>query len=154
MARLVIDEEELWNAPIGLPYALTETVDQPARPDRSHKSCRLTIARVVGEGVIGERRRIRQHVAGGVVTETPGPAAADAEQAIAGGVDIIGQRNRRRCIVQITRPVAVGVISVGLGGRAARYSASPWGRSQRSNNFLATGESIMRFSPSSRTKSS
>jgi hypothetical protein len=41
-----------------------------------------------------------------------------------------------------------------LGGRAARYSASPWGRSQRSNNFLATGESIMRFSPSSRTKSS
>src|SRR5580704_7480226 len=51
MARLVIDEEELWNAHIDLPYALPETVDQPARADRSDESFRLTIARVVGEAV-------------------------------------------------------------------------------------------------------
>jgi hypothetical protein len=49
MARLVIDEKELWNAPISLPYALTETVDQPTRADRSDKSLRLTIARVVAK---------------------------------------------------------------------------------------------------------
>jgi hypothetical protein len=66
-ARLVvIDEEELRNAPIDLRDALTETVDEPARADRSDKRLRLTIARVVGEAVTGKRRRIRQHVAGGV----------------------------------------------------------------------------------------
>ena len=38
MARLVIDEEEFWNAHIDLRYALPETVDQPARADRADKS--------------------------------------------------------------------------------------------------------------------
>jgi hypothetical protein len=46
MARLVIDEEELRNAPVHLPDALTETVDEPARADRANKSLRLSIARV------------------------------------------------------------------------------------------------------------
>ena len=45
MARLVIDEEEFWNAHIDLRYALPETVDQPARANRAHKRLRLTIAR-------------------------------------------------------------------------------------------------------------
>jgi hypothetical protein len=94
MARLVIDEEEFRNAHINLRHALTETVDQPARADRSDESFRLTIARVVGKAVTGKRRRIRELVAGGIISETPGPTAADAGQAIAGGVDIIGERNR------------------------------------------------------------
>ncbi len=49
MARLVIDEEELRNAHIDLRYALPETVDQPARANRSDKSLRLAIARVVAK---------------------------------------------------------------------------------------------------------
>jgi hypothetical protein len=76
MARLVVDEVELGNAPIDLRYALAESVDEPARADRSDKSLRLTIARVVGKTVAGKRRRVREHVAGGVIGETPGPAGA------------------------------------------------------------------------------
>ena len=87
--RLVIDEEELRNAHVDLRDALPEAVDQPARADRSDVGLRLTIARVVGEAVTGKRRRIGEHVASGVIGETPGPTAADAGQAIAGGVDII-----------------------------------------------------------------
>ena len=122
MARLVVDEEEFWNAHVDLRDTLPETVDQKARADRAHKSFRLTIARVVGEAVISERRRIRQHVAGGVVSETLLRAAADAKQTIAGGVDIIGQRNRRRCIGRKTRSIAVCIVSVGMRGCAARIN--------------------------------
>jgi hypothetical protein len=76
MARLVIDEEELRRTRRILRYALPQAVDQPARADRSDKSLRLTIARVVGKSVIGKRRRIKVNVAGGVIGETSGPAAA------------------------------------------------------------------------------
>ena len=65
--------------------------------------------------VPGKRPRVREHVAVRIIGKTPGPTAGDAEQTIAGGVVIVGQRNRRRRIVEITRAVAVCIVSVGLG---------------------------------------